>query len=149
MAINERAEYRVLDPAGFYGDDDHLWPEGAEIFFDGTPNEQMEPLNEVAHRRLTAYLSKLDDDAREQAQKAGKIFVGRPRTLDGAIALATQRAKEEMGIMGNKNKVVTTEAVERAPTPEMGSTEPKKSRGRPPGSKNRTFTPLHKTPEAA
>lgn len=130
MSNTERAQYRVLDPAGFYGDDDNLYQEGEEIVFDGTPNEQMEPLNEVAKERLVAYLNTLDDLARLKAERQGVPYVGRPRTLDGAIALLTAEAKSDMNIMGNRNKVSTIERVAPQEAPETG----KRGRGRPKGS---------------
>lgn len=135
MSNTQRAEYRVLDPAGFYGDDDNLYLEGEEIFFDGEPNEQMEPLNDIATERLTAHLQKLDDFARLKAEKFNVPFVGRPRSLDGAIALATQEAKDDMSIMGARNRVSSIERIEKSGAPETGTANPK--RGRPKGSTNR------------
>lgn len=127
MLNTERPLYRVLDPAGFYGDDDHLWAEGKEIYFDGIPNEQMEPLNEIAHEKLTTYLNHLDDIAKTAAEKKGVPFVGRPRSLDGAIALATEEMRNNMSIMGAKNKQTSIEAHVKEDTPETG----KRGRGRP------------------
>lgn len=138
--MSERAKYRVLDVAGFYGDDDTLYTvdqDGypAEIYFDGIPNEQLEPLNATAKERLDEYLNYLDDLARKKAEKLGTTFVGRPRSLDGVIALATAEARAEMSIMGNKNKVSGTDRAEPAEVPETG----KRGRGRPAGSRNKPF----------
>lgn len=136
---NERALYRVLDPSGFFGDDDTLYSldkdgNPAEIYFDGIPNEQLEPLNDTAHQRLNDYLNMLDDFARIKAEKQGVPFVGRPRTLDGAISIATAEARAEMSIMGNRNKVSTTGLAEPRSVPETGA---KRGRGRPPKSVER------------
>lgn len=139
MSNQERALYRVLDPSGFFGDDDTLYSldkdgNPAEIYFDGIPNEQLEPLNETAFKRLEAYLNMLDDFAKAKAEKQGVPFVGRPRSLDGAISIATAEARAEMSIMGNRNKVSTTELAEPRVTPE---TSAKRGRGRPPKSVER------------
>lgn len=129
---NTRAAYRILDPNGFFSDDDTLYivsPDGdyPEIYFDGIPNEQMEPLNDLARERLAAYLENLDKTARENAEKAGKTFQGRPRTLDGAIALASEQARDKVSIMGAKDKTTTTERIEPTATPETT----RRGRGRP------------------
>lgn len=143
---NTRAAYRILDPNGFYADDDTLYIVDAdgnypEIYFDGIPNEQMEPLNELARERLTAYLENLDRMASEDAKKLGRTYNGRPRTLDGAIMLATEVERSKISIMGAKEKTGTTERVEAGPTPETGSINPRKP-GRPKGSLNKSGTSL-------
>lgn len=125
--MTERPLYRVLDPAGFFGDDDNLWEEGSEIYFDGVPNEQMEPLNQVAEEKLIDYITHLDDLAKVTAEKRGVPFVGRPRTLDGAIAIATQEMRDNVSIMGAKNKPTSIERAVPQETPETG----RRGRGRP------------------
>lgn len=138
MIDNTRAAYRVLDPAGFYSDNDTLYlvdDQGnpAEIYFDGEPNEQLEPLNDLARQRLTAYLDKLDLAGKAAAEKAGRPYVGRPRSLDGALELANAIQRSEMSIMGRKNNSTSTELVSPAQTPQTGvSLNPKRGRGRPP-----------------
>jgi len=51
---HEYPMYRLLKP--FYAEDDVLYQEDTELTYDGCPNEWMEPLNELARRRLEAYL---------------------------------------------------------------------------------------------
>lgn len=126
---NTQAAYRVLSSVGFFSDDDHLYQEGDEIYFDGVPNEELEPLNELAKQRLEAYLTVLDQKAREVAEKTGRPFVGRPRNLDGALTLATEVQRANMQIMGSKDKVTSTTRIEKE-TPEVGTQNPKR-RGRP------------------
>lgn len=134
---NTRAAYRVLDPSGFYSDDDTLYTvdsqgEPAEIYFDGEPNEQLEPLNELARQRMSTYLDKLDTLGRAAAEKLGRPYVSRPKTLDGALEFATELARQQISIMGTKNKQSTTELVRQADTPQTGiSLSPKRGRGRP------------------
>lgn len=133
MAIsNERAAYRVLDPNGFFGPDDTLYlvdedGEPAEIYFDGMPNEQLEPLNELARQRMNAYLEDLDNKAKFAAEKLGRPFVGRPRNLDGALELATAVARNEMAIMGARKETAGITKVADARISEQG----KRGRGRP------------------
>lgn len=130
---NDRPAYRILSPNGFFGPDDHLYQEGEEIFFDGIPNEEMEPLNQFALSRLTEYIEHLDKLAKEASEKLGRPFIGRPRSLDGALSLASEVQRQNMSIMG-KNKEGLTESVsrvEREEAPETGSMSPKRGRGRP------------------
>lgn len=138
---NDRPAYRILAVYGFYGPDDHLYGEGEEIYFDGEPNEEMEPLNESARVKLVAYLEKLDKRAQEDAVKTNRPFVGRPRTLDGAIQLATELARSNMVIMGSRKEPTIVERVGGEPIPEVGSTrklaKDGTTRGRPPGAKNK------------
>ena len=140
---NTRAAYRVLSSSGFFSDDDVLYlvdanGEPAEIYFDGIPNEELEPLNDLAKERMTAYLNHLDDLGREAATKLGRPFVGRPRNLDGALEMATALARSEISIMGQKNKQSNTELVNPGPVNEQGSVSlsPKRGRGRPPKNAN-------------
>lgn len=96
----ERPAYRVLDTAGFFGDDDTLYAEGAEIYFDGEPCVEMEPLNESARIKMIALLERLDDEGRKVAEKLGRPYVGRPRSLEGGLALASALQRQEMAVMG-------------------------------------------------
>lgn len=137
MFDNSTPMYRVLATAGFFGPDDTLYEEGAEIRYDGVPNEELEPLNEPARVKLTAYLEMLDLLGKEAAAKANRPWVGRPRHLDGQLALATAIQKSEMGILGSKTKDETSLKIEKvtaAEIPDTGLTPVKRGRGRPPGS---------------
>jgi hypothetical protein len=127
---DSRAAYRVLAIHGFFGPDDTLHSEGDIIYFDGEPNEELEPLTPVARSRLVAYLECLDQFGREAAAKTGKAFVGRPRSIDGGLALATAIQRTEMGLMGVRK---TSSEIERADSEEIGETgtAQKRGRGRP------------------
>jgi len=114
---NDRPAYRVLNPAGFYADD-YLWKENEELYFDGVPNEELEPLNDKAKEKLTIYLEHLDDLARKTAEKLGRPYLGRPRDPDGALALARADELKRISLMGNQNKEKTTERIDPDPVPE-------------------------------
>lgn len=132
MIDNTRPAYRILSPNGFFGPDDHLWAEGEKLYFDGEPNEEMEPLNELAHQKLTEALEKLDNLARDAATKLCRPFVGRPRSFDGALELATELARSNVAIMGAKRDVRPVERIDSDDVPETGSINPKqRGRGRP------------------
>lgn len=127
-----RPAYRVLDPNGFFGPDDTLYQfdeygEPVTIYFDGEPNEQLEPVNEPARVKLNAYLERLDEAAKTAAEKLGRPFVGRPRNIDGAIELATALQRDSMQIMGVRKESATIEKVNTGPIPETG----RRGRGRP------------------
>ena len=134
---SDRPAYRIL--TAFWGPDDHLYQEGDCIFFDGEPNEDMEPLNELARDRLNAFFDKLDNHARKLAEKAGKEYTGRPR-LEAALATARELANAEarqvqlvkdgpgVPLMGAKNKdVPAIGKLDASDTPETGRRGP----GRP------------------
>jgi len=133
---NTRAAYRVLDPAGFYGPDDTLYTvdekgDPAVIYFDGEPNEQLEPMNDLARDRVKVYLEKLDQLAREVSQKTGKPYVERPKSLDGGLAMASAVAKAEMSVMGRPHDNSQIQKVE-SQVAETGNVNPnKRGRGRP------------------
>ena len=131
---NDRPAYRILAIHGFFGPDDHLYQLGDEIYFDDEPNEEMEPLNESARKRLGEYLNKLDNLAKIAAEKLNKAYVGRPRTLDGAIAFASEMERDKVTIMSAKKDVSSVGKIEQEDVPEVGSSQPKRGRGRPVGS---------------
>jgi len=116
---SDRPAYRVLASAGFYADD-KLWEEGDTLYFDGEPNEDLEPLNNKAKEKLTIYIEKLDDLARKAAEKLGRPFVGRPRDPEGALSLAREDERRRVSIMGVRKEATQTEALVQDPTPETG-----------------------------
>lgn len=135
MASTERPAYRVLAAAGFFGPDNTLYEEGSEVYFDGIPAEEMEPLNEPARLKMVAYLEELEDMGRKAAEKLGRPFQGRPRNLEGALALATAIQKQEMNIFGKRdttsNDITSIEKIESRDVPETGLEQAKRGRGRP------------------
>lgn len=136
MIDNSRPAYRVLAVAGFFGPDDHLYELDSEIYFDGEPNEELEPLNESARDKMMTYLERLDELGRQAAAKVGKAYAGRPRTIDGALELATAVQRSETAVMGhlNKNKGDSgIEQIEDRQIPEVGNPAKRKA-GRPKAS---------------
>lgn len=134
MIDNTRPAYRVLAVSGFFGPDDHLYELDDMLYFDGEPNDELEPLNEIARDKMEIYLNKLDNLGRAAAEKAGRAYAGRPRNLDGAIELATAVARSSMPIMSAQKEVSSIEKITNADVPEVGTVNPKRGRGRPKGS---------------
>lgn len=132
---SDRPAYRVLAVEGFYGPDDHLYREGDCIIFDGIPNEEMEPLNEIARKKLQMYSNWLDEEARKVAAKHGREFQSRPRNLDGVIAQASADARQVqllqggpgVPLMGGTHNKVGIQKLEDEEVPETGRRGP----GRP------------------
>lgn len=62
----EKPLYRLIK--ALYADDTYFG-EGTEIYFDGTPNENMEPLNDAAREKMQDYIKALEDGMKE----AGRI----------------------------------------------------------------------------
>lgn len=85
----DRPVYRILNEQGFFGPDDTLHAEGEIIVLYDTPNEDMEPLNDLAREKLGEYLDTLEESARVVAEKNGRHFAGRPRSkqemIDNAV----------------------------------------------------------------
>lgn len=132
MIDNTRPAYRILAIHGFFGPDDHLYNEGEEIYFDGQPNEEMEPLNQAAHVKMINYIENLDHLGREAAAKAGRAYAGRARSLDGQITLATALQRQEMVLMGAKKNIEEIAFLHESDAPETGSMSvQKRGRGRP------------------
>lgn len=84
--------YRILT-GSFYGPNDHLYVEDDVIAWEGEPNEEMEPLNALAKEAQKVFFKKLDDCAREHAERLGKPFTGRLKSLDAIVAQATSDAR--------------------------------------------------------
>lgn len=133
-----RPAYRILAEKGFFGPDCHLYQEGDTLVYDDEPNEDMEPLNDLARQRLTALYEKLDDEGRRVAEKNGRSFIARPRNLDGAVALATMDAKRVqlkpgdggVPLMGSKVGKDRAARIQPTETPETGFQQ-KRGPGRP------------------
>lgn len=86
MAEQELPRYMLLKE--FFAEDDTLYPEGTVITYTATPNEYMQPLNEVARDRMNEFQATLDAHAQLAAQKAGKAFTGRMVELGDQLELA-------------------------------------------------------------
>jgi hypothetical protein len=126
--MTERAKYRVLATAGFFAPNDTLYEEGEEIYFDGEPNEEFEPLNELARERMTVYIAKLDKLAEEAAKKAGIPYNERPKSEDGSYALATAVQKAEMSVLGAQKNDSSVERAEKKEVPLTGKRRGKRGR---------------------
>lgn len=131
MIIREdRAAYRILATAGFFGPDDHLYSEGSVIYFEDEPNLEMEPMNGKAREAMNAYIDRQDALGRAAAEKAGRSYTGLPRTLDDAVRIASQDARRVQLVAGDggvplmgahKRGPKTVEAiVDNAETPDDG-----------------------------
>ena len=131
LISKERPAYRILAPHGWFGPDDHLYQEGECVYWDGEPNEEMEPLNEIAVEFMQLYVAKLDKLAEDAAKRANRPFIGRPRDAEGAYALARKAEIDKVAIMNAPKDVTSVERVEAEPVPETGAVNVKKGRGKP------------------
>lgn len=122
----DRAAYRVLSTEGFFGPNDHLYKEGECILYDDEPNEQLEPLNEPAFTKMQAFLERLDELGRAAAAKHNRTYAGRPRSIDGALAVARMDEQYRLTVRGVVKNGETIEAMEPEAIPETGSINPKK-----------------------
>jgi hypothetical protein len=97
---SDRPAYKIMAAHGFYAED-FLYEQGSLLYWDGIPNEEMEPLNDLARDRLKAEIERLDDLGRKAAAANGRAFVERPKTLEGAIRIATLDARRPQLIEGD------------------------------------------------
>lgn len=97
----DKPVYRVLATQGFFGPNDHLYPEGATIIFMDEPNEEMEPLNDLAHKAQRSYFEKLDAAAAAGAKAAGRPFIARAASIEDAIALSREDARRVQLVQGD------------------------------------------------
>lgn len=94
MAISETTPtYRQLNAKGFFCPEGYLIEEGEAFEFDGTPNEDMEPLNDPARKKLMSYLKVLDAEAKLYAEKHNRQFISRLKNLDEMIFEASADAR--------------------------------------------------------
>lgn len=107
MPDMETPRYRLVKP--FYVDDMYI-EEGRVIDFDGTPNDQMEPMNEPARVKMEAYIKSLNDgaraagrDSRHLADIAYQEVHKRPREPERIITMPEY--KPDVPPMANLHKV--------------------------------------------
>lgn len=148
----DRPVYRL--GADFFGPDDTLYygpcaahPDGQVIVWRGEPNEDMEPLNDLAREALTEYSSKLDRLAQEKAAKEGKTFLSRPRGKSAQLQETIRDAHRMRDIesiggvkhtplfgadnSGNGVEVIAAASSDRLNISEVGGDSPARRRGRP------------------
>lgn len=89
----DRPVYRILSEKGFFGPDDSLHPEGEIIVLWDTPNEDMEPMNDMARKVFDSYIDTLEASAQKVAELNGRHFAGRPRSKEDMIANASADAR--------------------------------------------------------
>lgn len=128
----DRPVYKILDEKGFYGPDDTLHPEGSIIVLHDVPNENMEPMNDMARERMEAYLDELEESARKVAEQNGRHFSGRPRSKEEMLNFASEDARRLQSVqnpngvrvMGAKMDVSNRiEPVGPKETPEVASVD--------------------------
>lgn len=89
----DRPVYRILAEKGFFGPDDTLHPEGEVIVLWDTPNEDMEPMNQMATDIFEKYIDTLEESAKLVAESNGRYFSGRSRNKEDLIANASADAR--------------------------------------------------------
>jgi len=107
----DRPVYRIGE-GNFFGPDDHLYTEGNVVAWDDEPNEEMEPLNDLARDKMIAYLAKLDAAGRKVAEKIGVGYTSKEDFFKNAQLLAKEDAKKvqlingqpEVNLMGGKKR---------------------------------------------
>ena len=94
----DRPVYRILAEKGFFGPDDTLHTEGEIIVLWDKPNEDMEPMNDLARTAYEAMIDELEESASKVAQTNGRFYAGRPRTKEEMIANASEDARRVQSI---------------------------------------------------
>lgn len=94
--------YRILSEQGFFGPDDTLHQMGKIIVLHDKPNEDMEPMNDMARKIFEEMLDELDHSAKQVAKTNGRHFAGRPRTKEEMMENASEDARRIQTIQGSK-----------------------------------------------
>lgn len=97
---HDKPVYRILSEKGFFGPDDTLHPEGALIVLYDVPNEDMEPMNDIARKAMSDYLDGLEESAKLVASANGRSFLGRPRNKEDMMANASEDARRLQTLTG-------------------------------------------------
>lgn len=100
----DRPVYRVLAEKGFFGPDDSLHTEGEIIVLWDKPNEDMEPLNDMARKAFETMIDELEESAALVSEKNGRFFSGRARSKEEMIANASEDARRVQSL-SNPNGV--------------------------------------------
>lgn len=133
----DRPVYRILSEKGFFGPDDSLHPEGDIIVLYDKPNEDMEPMNDLARFAFESMIDELEESARVVAEKNGRYYAGRPRSKEEMIANASEDARRVQSlinpngvrIMGAKlDSTKRIQSVGEMDAPEMGQQKGKKTK---------------------
>ena len=129
----DRPVYRILNEQGFYAPNDRLYQAGEFVALWDVPNEDMEPMNELAREALDKYIDTLEASAKLVAEKNGRAYSGRPRSKEEMIDAANIDARRAqtvgMGdkgvpIMGAKiNSKKRVQNIGEVETPMMSSTD--------------------------
>lgn len=101
----DKPVYRILSEKGFFGPDDTLHPEGSIIVLFDTPNEDMEPMNELAREALSTYLDYLDECDQELAKANGRKFAPRTRGSKEEIMANAHADARRIQSLSNPNGV--------------------------------------------
>ena len=100
----DRPVYRVLSEQGFFAPNDKLYQTGELVVLYDTPNEDMEPMNDLARQAYEAYIDTLEESAQKVAEKNGRSYNGRPRTKEEMLEAASMDARRAQTI-GNEKGV--------------------------------------------
>ena len=98
--------YRVLSEQGFFGPDHTLRKMGELIVLFDEPNEDMEPMNDLARAALEKTIEKLVESERAVAHQNGRHFAGRARTKEEVISAATDDARRVQSLSNPTGKAI-------------------------------------------
>ena len=96
--------YRILNEQGFFAPNSKLYQEGELLYLWDQPNEDMEPMNDLARVALEKYIDTLEESARIVAEKNGRAYAGRARSKNEMLEQASQDARR-LQTTNNKNGV--------------------------------------------
>lgn len=75
----DRAAWAVTGPQGFFDNNDKFWFPGQMLYFEGTPNSALIPLNKKAYDAQQLWLDEIDMFTEEKCKKDKVKFVKQPR----------------------------------------------------------------------
>lgn len=136
----DKPVFRVLTEQGFFGPDHTLHRAGELIVLYDEPNEDMEPMNDLARKAMNVHLDKLEQSEKEVAHQNGRHFSGRSRNKEDMLAHATEDARRIQSLSNPSGVAIMGAKLDTSKRIEMVGEEVVPDTGRKPSARARIET---------
>lgn len=136
----DKPVFRILTEQGYFGPDDTLHRMGELIVLFDEPNEDMEPMNDMARKSLESHLDKLETSSREVAKFNGRHFAGRARTKDEMLDHATSDSRRVQSLSNPGGVAIIGAKKDNSLRIQSVGDEPVADTGRKPATRSRIET---------
>lgn len=69
----------MIGGRGFFDDKDKFWGPGECLYWDGTPNHDLIPINKLAYDKMQTWLDVMDELEEKKCKADKRMFVKKPR----------------------------------------------------------------------